>query len=112
MDAAVLQLLGNDCRREILRLVWLQELGAGEIARHFRVTFGAISQHLTLLLNAGLVQRRRDGRRLYYAAKREALGPLAVALEAMWTERLGVLKQLAEAEQQRIDSQSPRETSA
>ncbi len=89
---------------EILRLVWSQERCAGEIARCFRVTFGAISQHLGRLAEAGLLSRRRQGRSIFYLARREALGPLAAALEAMWKERLGALKTLAETEQRRIDA--------
>ena len=47
MDA--LQVVGDPRRREILRLVWDRELGAGEIAGRFPVTFGAVSQHLSLI---------------------------------------------------------------
>lgn len=103
MEIAALDLLANDCRRQILRLVWEREVGAGEIAQQFRVTFGAVSQHLALLLNAGVVERRREGRRLFYRARREALGPLASGLEALWAAQLLELKRLAEAEQQRVD---------
>ncbi len=98
-----LSLLIEPTRLEILRLVWTRELSAGQIARQFATTFGAVSQHLRRLLDAGAVQRRRDGRMLYYSANRAALGPLAAALEALWTAQLGTLKQLAEAEQRRID---------
>ena len=97
-------LLAEPNRVEILRLVWTQELSAGDIARQFRITFGAISQHLGALFRAGLVRRRRDGKRIYYAADRAALGPLALALEAMWSQKLAALQSLAEAEQRRIDT--------
>jgi DNA-binding transcriptional ArsR family regulator len=94
-----LQLLSEPNRVEILRLVWTRELAAGEIAGQFRITFGAVSQHLGALWRAGLLVRRRAGKQIFYAADREALGPLAPALEAMWKSRLGVLKTLAEAEE-------------
>lgn len=97
-----MQLLGSELRREILRLIWTHERAAGEIARCFKVTFGAVSQHLARLRAAGVVRQRRDGKRLYYMAERQALGPLAAALEAMWADKLGALKKLAEAEQTRI----------
>jgi DNA-binding transcriptional ArsR family regulator len=100
---AALSILAEPKRVEILRLVWHRERGAGEIAREFDVTFGAISQHLGVLREAGFVAARREGRQIFYSARREALGPLAAALEAMWSERLGVLKSLAEAEQRRLD---------
>lgn len=75
-------------RREILRLVWQRELAAGDIAAAMPVTFGAVSQHLAVLHEAGFVDMRRDGRRRFYRANRERLGPLAIALEAMWGRTL------------------------
>jgi DNA-binding transcriptional ArsR family regulator len=94
-------LLAEPNRREIVRLVWTTERSAGEIARNFKTTFGAVSQHLRRLLDGGLITQRRDGKRLFYKTNRAALGPLALALEAMWTEKLDALKSLAEAEQRR-----------
>jgi DNA-binding transcriptional ArsR family regulator len=84
-------------RREILRLVWDGERSAGEIAAHFEVTFGAISQHLSVLRSAGLVSVRRDGNRRLYRADREALHPFAPMLEQMWSARIDRLAGLAEA---------------
>lgn len=75
-------------RAEILRLVWDRELPAGEIAARFDVTFGAVSQHLRVLLDAGLVEVRRDGRRRLYRANKERMGPLCQVLEQEWTARL------------------------
>ena len=89
-------------RREILRLVWSVERSAGEIARAMpEVTFGAVSQHLRVLEGAGLVSVRPDGRSRYYAARRQALGPLATALEKMWDDALERLKVRAELEASR-----------
>ena len=86
MDA--LQVIGEPRRREILRLVWHQERTAGDIASRFDVTFGAVSQHLGVLRDAGFVRVRRAGNRRYYRTDRKALGPLAKALEAMWSTSL------------------------
>jgi DNA-binding transcriptional ArsR family regulator len=83
-------------RREILRLVWDAERPAGEIAEHFDVTFGAISQHLGVLRAAGLVLMRKDGTRRYYRADREALRPFAAMLTQMWAGQLDELARLAE----------------
>lgn len=88
-------------RREILRLVWHRERTAGEIAARLPVTFGAVSQHLRVLREAGFVEVRRDGRLRIYRARREALGALAAALEEMWAESLDRLKDLAEEEERR-----------
>jgi len=96
-----LEIVALPRRREILRLIWRRERAAGEIAASFSVTFGAISQHLKKLADAGLVSVRRDGRQRFYRARREAFGPLAVALEAMWNDRLGRLKDVAEREEGR-----------
>jgi DNA-binding transcriptional ArsR family regulator len=83
-------------RREILRLVWDAELSAGEIADRFDVTFGAVSQHLKVLREAGLVTLRQDGRKRFYRADREGMGPLADYLKSMWATRLDTLAELAE----------------
>ena len=91
-----LGVLANPTRRRILESVWTRERAAGEIAADFDVTFGAVSQHLAVLRDAGMVRVRRDGRRRHYAADRDALGPLADMLEAMWSDRLERLKTVAE----------------
>jgi DNA-binding transcriptional ArsR family regulator len=96
MNRSVLQVVAEDRRREILRLVWERELPAGEIASAFEVTFGAVSQHLKVLRDAGLVTVRAEGRRRLYRARREALGPLAEVLELEWRGRIERLATLAE----------------
>jgi DNA-binding transcriptional ArsR family regulator len=85
-------------RRDILRLVWNEERSAGEIADAMPVTFGAVSQHLGILRDAGFVTVRRAGNHRYYRADRRALGPLAGALEAMWTDSLDRLAAAVEAD--------------
>ena len=101
MQPAVLTIVAEPRRREILRLVWHHEHTAGEIARQMPVSFGAVSQHLKVLRDAGLVRVRRQGRHRIYHAHRPALGPLAHALEAMWAAGLGRLKTIAEQEERR-----------
>ena len=97
--AESLALLAAPRRREILRLVWRRELGAGEIHRALPdVTFGAVSQQLAMLERAGLVAARREGRRRFYRARPEALGPVGIALEAMWDDALYQLRLHAELE--------------
>ena len=72
MEAA-LKAIGAPTRRAILRLVADDERSAGEIASHFDVTRPAISQHLTVLKEAGLVDERRNGTKRLYRARPEGL---------------------------------------
>lgn len=93
----MLTVIAEPRRREILRLCWSRERTAGELADAFDVTFGAVSQHLKVLRDAGLVTVRPEGTRRFYQADRTALGPLAGYLEAQWAEQLDNLATLAEA---------------
>ncbi len=94
MDA--LQIVTEPSRRRILRLVWGEEMAAGEIAEQFDVTFGAVSQHLAVLRDAGFVDVRKDGTRRLYRANHERLGPLAAVLESMWAAALDDLADAVE----------------
>ena len=95
---AILEAVSSPRRREILRLVWEQELSAGEIAARFDVSWPAISQNLGVLRKAGLVTERREATRRYYRADREAAGPLASVLEQMWSHDLATLQRVIEDE--------------
>jgi DNA-binding transcriptional ArsR family regulator len=97
----VVHAISEPHRREILRLVHERELAAGEIAARFDVTRPAISQHLTVLKNAGLVTERRDGTRRLYSARPEGLAELQSFLDGFWDERLERLKRAAEQEKRR-----------
>jgi DNA-binding transcriptional ArsR family regulator len=88
-------------RRHILTLVRDRELTAGEIASHFDVTRPAISQHLNVLKEAGLVNERRNGTRRLYRARPEGLVELRQFLDAFWDARLEALKREAEKEERR-----------
>ena len=99
---ATLQALVAPRRREILRLVWEGEKTAGDIHRSLGdVTFGAVSQHLNVLVDSGLVRRRRDGRHRLYEARRASLGPFRAWLESSWDDALYRLKLRAELEEAR-----------
>jgi DNA-binding transcriptional ArsR family regulator len=95
MDAA-LQAIGDPSRRKILRLVWARELPAGEIARHFDVTRPAISQHIRVLKDAGLLTERRDGTRRLYRARPEGLDEVRAFFDSLWDDSLERLKDAAE----------------
>jgi DNA-binding transcriptional ArsR family regulator len=96
---AALKAIAAPRRRQILTLVRDGELSAGEIAGHFDVTRPAVSQHLNVLKEAGLVTERRNGTRRLYRARPEGLAQLKAFLEEFWDERLGALKAEAEREE-------------
>jgi len=93
---AALKAIVEPRRRQILKLVRDDELSAGEIAAHFDVTRPAVSQHLTILKDAGLVTERRDGTRRLYRARPQGLAELKEFLEEFWDVRLARLKREAE----------------
>jgi DNA-binding transcriptional ArsR family regulator len=98
MEAA-LRAIAAPRRRQILSLVRDGELSAGEIAGHFDVTRPAVSQHLNVLKEAGLVTERRNGTKRLYRARPEGLAQLKAFLEEFWDERLDVLRIEAEREE-------------
>lgn len=98
-----LQVIAAPRRLRILQLVWDTERSAGDIAAHFDVSWSAISQHLTVLKNAGFVVERREGNSRIYRADQAALGPLRAVVEQHWHDGLGRLKNLAEREQRAKD---------
>ena len=100
MEAA-LKAIAAPHRRTILRLVSDEELSAGEIAAHFALTRPAVSQHLSVLKEAGLVNERRNGTRRLYRARPEGLVELRAFLDEFWGERLEALKCEAEREERK-----------
>lgn len=98
---ATLDAIAEPRRREILRLVRERELSSGEIAANFDVTRPAISQHLGVLKQAGLLSERREGTKRLYRARPQGLAGLREFLDEFWSERLDVLTREAEQEERR-----------
>ena len=96
---ALLKAIAEPRRRRILRLVWDAELSAGEIASNFDISWPAISQHLGVLKEAGLVDERRNGTRRLYRARPQGLAELKAFLDDFWGDRLEALKREAEREE-------------
>jgi DNA-binding transcriptional ArsR family regulator len=94
------QILAVPARQRILQLLWDNEMAAGEITANFQITFGAVSQHLSILRAAQLVELRKEGKTHYYRARKQTLGPIATYLEQTWKGDLLRLKALAEFEEQ------------
>jgi DNA-binding transcriptional ArsR family regulator len=107
VDTAV-RAIAEPRRREILQLVRDRELSAGEIASRFEVTRPAVSQHLSVLRDAGLLSERRDGTRRLYRARPEGMAGLREFLDDFWSDRLERLKLAAELDQQRRKSPKRR----
>src|SRR4051812_16802068 len=93
---ASLRAIAEPRRREILQLIWDAELPAGTIAAHFAVTRPAVSQHLRVLKDAGLIAERRAGTRRLYRARPETLAELRDYLDGFWGGRLNLLKEAVE----------------
>jgi len=94
-----LRAIAEPHRRQIMRLVWNEELSAGEIASHFDVSRPAVSQHLNVLKGAGLVSERRNGARRLYRARPEGIEELKTFLDDFWGGKLEALKREAEREE-------------
>jgi DNA-binding transcriptional ArsR family regulator len=87
--------LADPTRRKIVEMLAARELPAGEIARRFDMTAPAVSQHLRLLRDAGLVHVRRDAQRRIYALDPRGLAELDEWLgrfRRFWSGRLDVLE--------------------
>ena len=98
---AVLRALAEPQRRRILTLVRDGERPAGAIAAHFDISPQAVSQHLRILRDAGLLAERREGTRRLYALRPEAIEPVRAFLEELWPVSLHRLKQVVEADRRR-----------
>src|SRR5215469_10878930 len=94
---AAFQALAEPRRRDILRLVRDRPRSVNEIAERFDVTQQAISQHLKVLRDAGLVAVRPDGQRRLYVVRPEGLSALRDFLAEFWPDSLQRLKQAVES---------------
>ena len=88
--------LAEPRRREMLLLVRNAPRSVNEIAAHFDITQQAVSQHLHVLKDAGLVVVQPDGPRRLYQARPEGLAEVEAFLARFWPERLGRLKSAVE----------------
>src|SRR5258705_7699181 len=91
-----LRALSDPGRRRILTLVRDEEHSAGEIAAEFTVSWPAVSQHLRVLKEAGLVTERRDGTRRLYRARPEGFDDVRAFLDEFWDNKLERLKREVE----------------
>ena len=95
--ASVAKAMGNGRRAEIVDVLAQGERRVEELAAEIGQSVANTSQHLQLLLRAGLVTSRRDGTRVYYSLASDTVGALWRALRDVAVERVGALDALADA---------------
>jgi DNA-binding transcriptional ArsR family regulator len=96
---AVLRALAEPHRRAIVRMVRDEPKSVNEIAEHFDITQQAVSQHLKVLRDSGLVRVERDGQRRLYLADPDGLESLRDFLAELWPDALSRLKNAVEADE-------------
>ncbi|MEZ0447801.1 ArsR/SmtB family transcription factor [Cellulomonas sp. ICMP 17802] len=94
----VLKALAEPRRRQILTLLARDEVPVGRLAEEFDVTRSAVSQHLKVLEDAGLVTRRTEGTRNFYRSRPEGLAGLRAYLDQTWAASLDAARRLVEVE--------------
>ncbi|HWD23833.1 MAG TPA: metalloregulator ArsR/SmtB family transcription factor [Acidimicrobiales bacterium] len=98
---ALLNAIAAPRRREILRLVRDEELSAGAIAAHFSISRPGVSQHVRVLVEAGLLAERRQGTHRLYRTRREAFDELLRFLDDFWGVSLERLRIAVESDLER-----------
>jgi len=97
-------------RREILNYLALQERPVGEIVDSLGLAQPSVSKHLRVLLEVGLVNARRDGRRMFYRTNAEAIRPLhewTETFERYWRHQLSRVKERAERKSNASNEEEP-----
>src|SRR6266852_5292111 len=92
----VLSALAEPRRVAILKLIRARELAAGEIASHFKTTRPATSQHIRVLVKAGLVSERRERTRRLYRVRPQGFAAVRSFLDLFWDDKLTRLKSAIE----------------
>jgi DNA-binding transcriptional ArsR family regulator len=92
--------LADPTRRSVFERLRTSEKPVGELARGLPVSRPAVSQHLRILKDAGLVRERRDGTRHFYSVNGDGLAELRDYFEGFWDEALAAFKEAAERDQE------------
>jgi DNA-binding transcriptional ArsR family regulator len=99
----VIEALADPTRRAVFELLREGPRPVGEIASELPVSRPAVSQHLRVLKEAGLVTERKDGTRRLYRVEPAGLVELRAYFEGFWADVLAAFKAAAEAEQRRSE---------
>lgn len=94
--AAKLEALADPTRRRVFELVIDQPLSVGELASTLPVSRPAVSQHLRVLKQVGLVTDRAEGTRRIYAASPSGLAELRAYLDTFWQRSLAAFEAATE----------------
>ena len=95
----IFQALADPSRRAILESLMRGEAGVNDLTARFDISQPAVSQHLATLKSAGLVNARREGRRVYYRVRPRGMKPLIdwmAHYRVFWTEHVERLERLLE----------------
>ena len=93
--------VADDSRRQVLLLLKEKERTPSEIAMHFDFTLPALSMHLKVLKDAGLVSERREGKNRYYSVNRESISEMMRFFDLFWDDRLKSLKEYVESKERK-----------
>jgi len=94
--ALALEALGDGTRREIMERLRRGPRPVGELAAGLPVSRPAVSQHLRVLKEAGLVTERKDGTRRIYGVEPKAIAELRAYFDSFWEQALASFKEAAE----------------
>ena len=103
MSAAQLTALGDPTRREVFELLRSGPQAVGDLAARLPVSRPAVSQHLKVLAEAGLVSAQAHGTRRVYSVQRSGLEQLRAWIDAQWDGVMDSFAQAAEAAATRED---------
>ena len=109
MDASVFTVIAHPVRRQILSALAQGDVTVTELAKPFEISRSAISQHLTNLLESGLVAVEKRGREHYYRLRPENLNEVyrwIRQFEHFWTEKLDALEAYLDEEEPPDETQS------
>ena len=99
--AMAMEALGDATRREIMEKLRSGPRPVGEIAAGLPVSRPAVSQHLRVLKEAGLVTERKDGTRRIYGVQAKAIADLRAYFDSFWEQALAGFKEQAEKGRER-----------
>ena len=80
---STMRALSDPTRREILTLLKKDSMSAGDISGHFEMSMPAVSKHLSILKDAGLIRDRREGKYIYYELNASVLEEVLLWIEGL-----------------------------